>query len=502
MMKRPYSLVFALSAAFFAWIHFVPGFGDPDAYYHLRMTRLTMESGPVAAFPWLPQTTLADAFADHHFLYHIALAPFLAAFGDFHGAKIATVVFAALAVVAVAYLLKGYGVRRPYLWAPLLFIAPGFVFRLLLTKATAPALAALCLFLVALRRRHRGAAFAIAFAYVWLHGGWPLLLVAAAIDALVRRSARMFVATALGSAAGLVLNPFFPANLLFYGEQILQIAVLGRPDPAVLVGDEWYPREFATIFIGNIGAFLPMLAAAAAAAAAVLTGARPRPVRVDLSRRHDMFFAGSFAAILLLMTLRQARHQEYLVPMALLAGALVAETALAAIDLRALAARAKARFGRAAVPATAALVVACAAAAVWLLWIPRRSYEDRPPASRYADAGAWVRAHVPAGETIFHARWDDFPQLWYRSPEHRYIAGLDALFFYRKDPAKYWLWRDIGEGRRREGLAELIVEEFGARHVFLRMGPDPLRSLIKKDPSFERVYADIEAEVWRIRDAR
>jgi len=30
------------------------------------------------------------------------------------------------------------------------------------------------------------------------------------------------------------------------------------------------------------------------------------------------------------------------------------------------------------------------------------------------------------------------------------------------------------------------------------MGPDPLRALMKKDPSFERVYADVEAEVWRI----
>ena len=499
MPKRPYALIFAVSAAFFAWVHAVPGFGDPDAYYHLEMARLTAASGPVLAFPWLPLTTLADHFADHHFLYHVALAPFVLAFGDFTGLKIATVVFAALAVAACAFLLKSYGAKRPFLWTALLLLAPGFVFRLLLTKATALALAAFFLFLVALRRRSRAAVFGIAFAYVWLHGGWPLLAVAAVLDACVRRSARLLWPTALGLALGLVVNPFFPANLSFYWEQIVQIAVLGRPDASVLVGNEWYPSDFAALFLGNASVFLPLAAAATVLAAALLGGSVPRAgAAPDGTRRKDLAFVGSLAFLLLLMALRQARHKEYFLPIALLCGALLAETAFDAVDTDALLAQASRRLGRMAAPIVLALSVGAGLFAAHALALPRRAYADRAAWTRFAAAGAWTRAHVPAGETIFHQRWDDFPQLWYRDSAHAYVAGLDALFLYRKDPARYWLWRDIAEGRRREGLAGLIETAFGARTVLVRTAPGPLLSLMKKDPSFERVYADAEAEVWRI----
>jgi len=499
MSKHPFLLIFLISAAFFAWIHAMPGFGDPDAYYHLEMARRTAVSGPVLEFPWLPLTTLSEHFADHHFLYHVALVPFVGAFGDFLGLKVATVLFAALAVTAFAFLLKEYGLKRPFLWTPLLLFAPGFVFRLALTKATALALVAFFLYLAALRRRSRLAAFAIAFAYVWLHGGWPLLLVAAALDAIVRRSTRLLWPTAFGLAAGLVINPFFPGNLSFYWEQIVQIAILGRSDPLVMVGNEWYPVEIGDLLLGNAAVFLPLAAGVAALAAAIWTRQTAREDAISRGERvRDVILAYALAFLFLAMTLRQARHKEYFLPLALLAGALIAETAFAAVGLRALLERFRARLGVLFAPTATALAVLVGVFAAQALHLPRLAYADRSAFTRFEKAGAWTRAHVPAGETIFHEWWDDFPQLLYRDPDHRYVAGLDALFFYRKDPEKYWLWRDISEGRRREGLAELIETEFGARYVILRMGPDPLRALMKKDPSFERVYADVEAEVWRI----
>jgi hypothetical protein len=500
MSKRPYLLIFAVSAAFFAWVNASTAFGDPDAFYHLRLTRLTMADGPVAAFPWLPLTTLAGHFADHHFLYHLALAPFLAAFGDFLGLKIATVAFAAAAMAAFGLFLRDCGVRRPELWAPLLLLATGFAFRASLAKATGLALAAFFLFLVALRRRHRASAFAIAFAYVWLHGGWPLLLVAAVVDALVRRSARLVTPAASGLAAGLVLNPFFPANVRFYWEQIVQVAVLGRPDATVAVGAEWYPIEIGRLALENAAAFLPLALAAGIFAVAAFSGRPPRAgASMGEGRLRDAGVVAALAALTLLMTLRQARHMEYFLPLMLALGALAAEAARAAADVRALATSARRRLGVLGVPLAAALAASGLALAGLAAWLPHAAIARARAWDGFAGAGAYLAAQAPAGETVFHARWDDFPQLWYRAPEHRYVAGLDALFFYRADPERYWLWRDIGEGRRREGLADLIEGEFGARHVFLRTEPHALRTLIGKDPSFERVYGDAEAEIWRIR---
>jgi len=127
--------------------------------------------------------------------------------------------------------------KRPFLWTPLLLFAPGFVFRLALTKATALALVAFFLYLAALRRRSRLAAFAIAFAYVCCTEAGRSCSSRAALDAIVRVRTRLLWPTAFGLAAGLVINPFFPGNLSFYWEQIVQIAILGRSDPLVMVGN-------------------------------------------------------------------------------------------------------------------------------------------------------------------------------------------------------------------------------------------------------------------------
>jgi len=69
----------------------MPGFGDPDAYYHLEMARRTAVSGPVLEFPWLPLTTLSEHFRRSSLPVPCRARPFVGAFGDFLGLKVATV---------------------------------------------------------------------------------------------------------------------------------------------------------------------------------------------------------------------------------------------------------------------------------------------------------------------------------------------------------------------------------------------------------------------------
>jgi hypothetical protein len=495
MRARTAAITFALTAALLGLVSAAPTFGDADAYYHLWMAKRLLAFGPMRAFPWLPLTTLADHFADQHFLYHLALTPFVAALGDFWGLKIATVLLAAAAMTAFAFLLDSYEVRRPSLWLLPLLFAPGFLFRLLLTKATALALTALFLFLIALKKEKRVALFALAFAYVWLHAGWPLLVVAALVDACTRRSARFLPPIFLGLAAGLIINPFFPANLSFYWEQIVQVVLVGRRALGVVVGQEWYPTEIGDLIAGNAAAFLPLFAVAALAAYAVLRERRIDPRAVPEGRRRAIVFFSALAIVFLLMTLRQARHKEYFLPMLVAASALLGDAALSAVDLSGLKARVS-RLGRFRRPLAALLAAALLAFAGHEALLVQGIEAGRPEWTRFAAAGEWMRAHLPPGAVVFQTAWDDTPYLLYRDDAQRYIAGLDPRFFSDKDIAKYWEWRDIGEGRRRAGLAELLERDFGARYVFLRRDQEPLRPLIEKDPSFERVYQDAEAEVW------
>jgi hypothetical protein len=494
MRYRSIIMIFFLALAIFGVIHSVPGFGDPAAYYHLEIAKQTAASGPVQAFGWLPFSTLAEHYADQHFLYHVALIPFLNIFGDFLGLKIATIVFAALAMASFAWMLGVYGVRRSWLWTLPLLCATGFLFRLLLTKATALALVAFFLFLGFLKTKNRAALFFLSFAYVWLHGSWPILMIAALAHAIVRRDIRTLLLVAAGLLAGFVINPFFPANLAFNWEQIVQIAVIGNRDPGVQVGNEWSPLDIGWLLVENAIVFFAV--AAAFTRLSMMIWSKKEPPAVSESRRKDIAFAVALACVFLLMALRQARQKEYFLPLVLFFGALLGDALR--LDTRKTFEDFRAWSGRWFRPLLGLHLGFFALLAIHGVWYAHRLYARRLPFAHVERAGTWMKTHVPAGETIFHAAWDDFPYLLYRDNAHRYIAGMDPMFLYRNDPGLYWLWRDIGDGRRRNP-AELMMNNFDARYVFVKKENDRLRLLIEKDPSFERVYTDEEVEVWRVR---
>ncbi|MFA5854138.1 MAG: hypothetical protein WC866_03545 [Patescibacteria group bacterium] len=493
MRHRSTITIFFLALAIFGVIHAAPGFGDPDAYYHLEIAKRMMASGPVRVFEWLPFTTLSEHYADQHFLYHVALIPFLNVFGDFLGLKIATIVFAALAMAAFAWMLGVYGVRRPWLWTLPLLCATGFLFRLLLTKATALALVAFFLFLGFLKTKNRVALFFLSFAYVWLHGSWPILMIAALAYAIVRRDIRTPLLVAGGLVAGFVINPFFPANLAFNWEQIVQIAVVGARDPGVQVGNEWSPVDIGWLLVENAIIFFAV--AAGFTRLTTMVWNKEVPPAVSESRRKDIAFAVALACVFLALTLRQARQKEYFLPLALLFGALLGDALL--LDTRGTLDRARAWCGRWFRPLAALYLAFFGLLAFHGVWYAGVLYERRVPFVRFEPVGTWMKTHIPEEETVFHSAWDDFPELFYWDNTHRYIAGMDPMFLYRNDPTKYWLWRDIGDGRRRNP-AELITNNFDAQYVFVNPKRDKIFTTIKNDPSFERVYTDAEAEVWRI----
>jgi hypothetical protein len=47
-----------------------------DGFYHFTIARLMWETGPVVGVTWLPLTVLGEAGPDHHWLWHLLLAPF------------------------------------------------------------------------------------------------------------------------------------------------------------------------------------------------------------------------------------------------------------------------------------------------------------------------------------------------------------------------------------------------------------------------------------------
>ncbi|MFH1193682.1 MAG: hypothetical protein V1661_01665 [bacterium] len=288
-----YFFVILFAFAVFIFIQANKVFADPDPFYHAKIAVLMLKQGVVKNFPWLAFTALPQIYADHHFLYHILLLPFVKFFNPLVGLKIATAIINTVFIALFYYFLKSNKAKWPALFTFLLLGSAPFMFRLNLAKANGLSLifVMLVLFLM-FRAPHptsplkRGGGkwrwlFVASFFYVWAYGGWPIgiflggvyfiasiisnviaspvigvrqfhnlkrLLRRAYLLAMTIKQAewRPLIATIIGSLAGLVINPYFPQNLKFYWMQTVQIGLVNYGSK-IGVGAEWYGFNLADL---------------------------------------------------------------------------------------------------------------------------------------------------------------------------------------------------------------------------------------------------------------
>lgn len=238
--------MFVIFVAVFAWIQFsTPDLPDNDGYYHIKLASLMWAEGFKPDFPWLPLTILNPReFYDHHFLFHVVLIPFT--FGDLRlGAKWASVIFASLAFLSAWWLMRSQ--RLPYaeLWAVgLLAVSSGFLYRLSITRAQSLSLALLMAGLYWMFTQRYWLLLPLAFVYVWSYDAFPLLGIVALVYGvgvwLVERRVewKPVAYVAVGVVLGLLINPYFPNDLIFVYRHLLP-KLVGMTE--VRVGIEWYP---------------------------------------------------------------------------------------------------------------------------------------------------------------------------------------------------------------------------------------------------------------------
>lgn len=535
-----YVAIFLAVFAIYGWLQAHPSFMDPDSFYHLKMTQLMMERGLVRDFVWLPYTTLSSAYTDHHLLYHLLTIPFVMAFGPLAGMKVATAAFGAAAMTAFYAALRAYGSRWPAAFTMLLATSSAFMFRMNLAKTSSLSVALLMLALIAIRKEKPVVLFFLSWAYVWLYGGWPImaivvgafLLTRVLIDRLTEKHPvhswgaiwfwrRLFrgsrgavadffsasetkhaLAAGAGLLAGLVINPYFPKNLRFYWEQIVQIAVIGYKDK-IGVGVEWYPYAGNRLYAESSTIFLAIVLCVALLVAMVFWD--------DLIRRGDgkvsrqeisaQVAALTLASVFLLLTMRSRRHIEYFSPFATFAAALFFTMLVARLNVKALIGRINWLFPK--VPHLHVmfftyLIFLFAFVGVKSVLATKETNEGGIPWSRYSGAATWLKANAPDGTVVFHSDWDDFPPLFFHDDRHRYIAGLDPTFLYRRDPERYWAWADITAGRKKEGIAATAKGTFGARYVMIEHDHKDMRDNAEKDSGLRRVYQDDEVRIYEV----
>jgi hypothetical protein len=457
-------------------------------------------------FPWLPLTILNPReFYDHHFLFHAALVPFT--FGDLIiGAKWAAVFFASLAFLSVWNLLKNQRIPYASLWAlGLLAVSEAFIYRMSITRAQSLSLAVLAIGLDwLLRKKYSRLAF-LAFVYVWLYDAFPLLLIIAGVHVLAtwlidrRLDVRPLVYIAIGTGLGLIINPYFPHNVVFATLHILPKLF---ETTAVSVGNEWYPYETATLLENS------PLALAAFASCALALGLSGK--KMDLRTAIGFCLACLFG----FMLFQSRRFIEYFPAFSLIFAAF-AWTPVLQQGLRTgqegIPGEARIRNKRSTnlfsktrlgaflqknLPALALVLVLVPG--IWVTFNAAQASLGRSkPYETYAGASAWLVANTSAGERVFQTDWDDFPRLFYYNTHNTYLIGLDPTYMLLYNEDLYQSWVGITRGEV-ELPSESIEQDFGARFILTDLNHQNFLEKAAEDPGMLEVYRDSQAVVFQI----
>jgi hypothetical protein len=480
--------LFVLFAALFAVVQYgTPALAGTDGYYHIKMGWLIRQQGLKLEFPWLPFTILnADAFYDHHLLYHVYLALFATVDPAVDGgvaltqaAKIASIIMPSLAFLAIWWLMRGLGVRWAAVWSLGLFaVSEAFLYRMSMPRAQSASLLVLVLALYWLLQGKHWRLLPLGFAYVWLYGAFPLLIVLSGIyvaATLIMERRLDWQALAypmLGIGLGLLINPYFPEDINFTITHLLP--KIG--DSTTKVGNEWYPYETWTL-VENSG-----FALAAFISGTVALGWREK--RIDRPTLISLALAVLFGYMLF----RSRRFVEYFPPFALVFATLAIAPLLQSWRPK------RAIWHR-------LLPIGLLALLIYPLGMTlsdaREKLANAKPADRYAEASLWLRDHTGPEEMIFQTDWDDFTRLFFYNSDARYTAGLDPTLMELFDQALYDEWVSITRGKV-ENPSTVIQQRFSASYVFSDLKHGNFIDRAEADPHMEEVYRDDYAIIFAI----
>lgn len=460
---------------------------DNDGFYHIKLAWLMRTQGLKPEFPWLPLSILNEReFYDHHFLFHVALIPFT--YSDLLvGAKWAAVTFSALAFLSIWYLFHRQNVPAAWLWAlALLGVSEAFLYRMSITRAQSLSLGVLALGLAWMLEGKYKHLAVLSFFYVWMYDAFPLMLALAGVQVvsvyLIERQVdvRPLTWVSVGILAGLIINPYFPANLIFTYHHLLPKLADAT---SVSVGNEWYPYDTGQLLENS----LPALAAFAGGAIALgLSG-----------KKMDARTATSFLLALLfgLMLFKARRFIEYFPPFALIFAAFAFAPLFENGPVLKLQVRSQVQFGVYSV-LLAAFVIA---GTVRSIPETQAQISKSKPGDLYKGASTWLAENSSEGERVFQTDWDDFPRLFFYNTHNTYLAGLDPTYLQIYDSSLYDEWIDITRGKVEEP-STIIRTRFAARYVHTDLNHDGFIEQAENDPGLVEVYRDDQAVIYEVQE--
>lgn len=478
MKDRPALAIALLFGAMLLWQSSFEGLLGYDGYYHLAQSRRMLAHGPFADMPWMSYSVFDAGWVDHHWLYHLLLAPFMAWPGGVLGGKLSAALLAGGALTITWAWLRSEKVPLPLLWALLPFaVSWGFAFRLGAVRAV-PFSIALLIVTVALAARGRPIALAVAV-FAWMLGHHEALfsipvglgayvcdraLVGRTVDGPRRVGFAVAVVPIVAVLAGLALHPHAPRTFEFVAGHMLIASKTTWPK-----GAEWDPLGWRAPWMA--GHLLPI----ALLLIAPFTVRAARAAR-SLTPTTVLLLLGTVSSTVLAM--RYQRFIELSLPLC---------AASIGFCLRDAGWRPSPRVAAVAI---AACLVATGVTCRYAATGEREAY-------RLQQAGEWLRDNAEPGDVVYNFHWGEWPELVYWAPEFKYIVGLTPAFLADASPEKWAHYDAIYRGDY-SNIGAAVAAEFGASWFVAGEPHPPLVRTLEDDPRAELAFRDAHVGIWRI----
>ncbi len=504
-----YLVIFIITFVFFTWLQAPASFPDPDSFYHAKMSLLIPSEGVRTTFPWLSATILKDSFIDQHFLYHVFLMPFTHLMSPIQGVKLATVFLGSGLLMLFYWLLRSQKIKFAFGFTLALLATMPFVFRINLVKAPVVSIILLLVGLYLLFKHHYKLLFLLSFVFVWAYGGFILIVIFSGLYAFVsvvydwlrakkinaffmiithNREVRLFIVSALGVLAGLVINPYFPHNINFYWHQLVQIGIINYRS-VIPVGNEWYSYSFFDLTANTALVTIMVLASVLAS---IIKFRAPSKKTITLLLIYILFFA---------FTIKSRRYVEYYVPFGILFSAFALGQYFYHLDWHKLWSRGVDMYLRHRIVGTILIVYFLTTIPTVIIKDIHSTHHDFTSGisiSRFSGASEWLSANSQHGDIVFHSSWDEFPILFFHNSKDYYIAGLDPTFTYKYSQTLYRQMVDITVGNQTTDLHKMIGQDFHAKYVLVEGNHFKMDSNIRNSTGFTEVYKDADATIYYV----
>jgi hypothetical protein len=466
-----------------------------DGMYHIRYAWLYRTKGVFTDFPWMKFSIASELWTDHHFLYHLLLYPFT--WGDLtFGLKLASVVFASLALSVCMLYLLAHRIKHAWLAGLVLLLASDFfLFRVTMARSISLSLIFLVVALWCFERKKNVGLFVVSFLYIWSYQTaivlLPMACCAVALDRLFSEKwdAKPLLYTAGGLLFGMAIHPFSPDTFTFFYFHFFP-AFPGELTRTMVSIPEWSGQSLSELLQRN--------------APALLLGVLVPLLLAKQWRRWlpscGLLLIGTWA--LLLVSFKAARMLEYGVPFAVLLGARLLHIAMSPTDQD---------TGETTTPILSwnrmtkgGLVLMCLVSLgfgyKYHRDFHRHAFDINP--HMFRKAAHWLQQNTPPKSTVYHTDWAGFSYLFFHNTHNTYLSGLSPLFFYAWKPKLYRSYRAISRGQSRRP-AYWIQKLFRSRYVILakRRANRRLYIQLMRSPLAVPRYEDKRCVIFVLRSA-